>query len=165
MSELLDGLLDEDGQTPPETKAKDIAHAVIEEIKANDNFSYVLTSVGEFQGGFHFYFACRPTKPTGNQDARRRDGAIPRQGNPRTRVDCGGSVSILVTTRSVTIDYKHGPIHKKAPCRAVDERLKEIIRDNNFASARELRQYLQHALWELPSNSTTGGHALINVGT
>jgi hypothetical protein len=60
------------------------------------------------------------------------------------RVDCGGPITISVTTGGIGIDYKHRSIQQAAAVRRVDKVLKELIRTKQFASARELRRYLQH---------------------
>jgi hypothetical protein len=53
---------------------------------------------------------------------------------------------MTVTTDSIGIDYKHRPSHQKAAVQRAYESLKEIIWSKQFASALELRRYLQHDL-------------------
>jgi hypothetical protein len=130
--------------------AKNIRYAVISDIQDCDNFTYSCHRVNRTTEGYSLDFVCSSdlaTQPSEtNRRNKRRAGAIPRHGKFRFRVDCRGMVSIVVTTEAVTVDYKHRPIHKKAPNRRVDNQLKDIIRNNNFASARELRRYIQHDL-------------------
>jgi hypothetical protein len=89
--------------------------------------------------GYSVHFVCSSDVATEPSKTNRRNkmhaGEISRYGKFRLRVDWGGTISIVVTTEAVTVDYKHRPIHEKAPNRRVDNQLKDILRNNNFASA------------------------------
>jgi hypothetical protein len=132
----------------PKEKAREIAYSVMYEIQGSDDFSYIHHTTRAVENGFSVHFICSSdltSRPQGNPDRHRlRPDRILRQGTHRMRVDCGGSITISVTTCGIGIDYKHRPIHQAAPVRRVDEGLKELIRTKQFASARELRRYLQH---------------------
>jgi hypothetical protein len=137
----------------PKQAAKDIAYSVLWEIQACDDFTYNQRHANTLANGkgFTFHFVCSSDLSSRDQGdpvrpARQRPGRILRNGQPRIRVDCGGSISIAVTTDGIGIDYKHRPIHQKAAVQRADEKLKEIIQSKQFASARELRRYLQHDL-------------------
>jgi hypothetical protein len=135
----------------PKETAREIAYSVMWEIQESDDFAYVLQSTTTLRNGFTSHFVCASDLASRNKsnpesDTRARPGRIPRQGNPRIRVDCGGSITISVTTDGIGINYKHRPIHQRAAVRRVHEALKDIIRTKQFASARELRRYLQHGL-------------------
>jgi hypothetical protein len=68
-----------------------------------------------------------------------RAGALLRHGKFRLRVDYGGTVSIVVTTEAVTVDYKHRPIHEKAPNRRADVQLKDISKTKGTAAKDRVR--------------------------
>jgi hypothetical protein len=137
----------------PKQTAKDIAYSVLWEIQASDDFTYTQATMDKLKNdrGFTVHFVCSSDlasrdRSNPDRDARALPGRILRHSNPRIRVDCGGSIAISVTTGGISIDYKHRPIHQKAAVQRVDEDLKQIIRTKQFASARELRRYLQHDL-------------------
>jgi hypothetical protein len=128
----------------PKASSRDIAYSERSTIEDSDNFAYVHHSTSTLRNGFTSHFVCASdlaSKNRSNPDRnpRARPGRIPRKGNPRIRVDCGGSVAISVTTNGIGINYNHRPIHQRAAVRRVGEELKDLIRTKQFASARELR--------------------------
>jgi hypothetical protein len=146
----------------PKEMAREIAYSVMWEIQDSDTFAYVHSTTTTLGNGITVHFVCSSdlgSKERGNpeRDTRARPGRTPRQGNSRMRVDCGGSIAISVTTDGIGINYKHRPIHQRAAVRRVDEALKDIIRTKQFASARELRRYLQHDLRNETLHQYTAG--------
>ncbi|KAA8892729.1 hypothetical protein FN846DRAFT_1009743 [Sphaerosporella brunnea] len=144
VSRLLETLMN---VVDPKETAREIAYSVMWEIQDSDQFAYVHSTTTTLGNGFTVHFVCSSdlaSRDKGNpeRDTRARPGRIPRQGNSRMRVDCGGSIAISVTTDGIGINYKHRPIHQRAAVRRIDEELKDIIRTKQFASARELRRYL-----------------------
>jgi Tfp pilus assembly protein PilV len=135
----LENLRDADQEEANRQIAKNIGFAVISNIQDCNDFTYSGHRVNRTAEGYSLYFVCSSDLATQPSETNRWNkmcaGAIPTHGKFRLRVDCGGTVSIVVTTEAVTVDYKHRPLHEKAPNRRVDNQLKDIIRDNNFPPA------------------------------
>jgi hypothetical protein len=115
----LENFRDADPEEAKRQSAKNIGYAVISDIQVCDDFIYSCHRVNGTTEGYSLYFVCSSdlaTQPSEtNCRNKMRAGAIPRHGKFRLRVDCCGTVSIVVTTEAVTVNYKHRPIHEKAP--------------------------------------------------